>query len=46
MFFLLSSLGMSRGDEDFYASTNSLSYGTHKPTKEAVDKMTNDLEKQ
>jgi len=34
------------GDEDFYATTSTLTYGTHKPSREAVEKMTNDLEKQ
>ena len=32
--------------EDFYADTKSLIYGTHKPSKQAVDKMVEDLEKQ
>ncbi len=32
--------------EDFYADAGTLSYGTHKPAPEAVDKMVKDLEKQ
>ena len=36
----------NRGVEDFYADTKTLTYGTHKPSNEAVEKMVNDLEKQ
>lgn len=34
------------GEEDFYATTKTLTYGTHKPSREAVDKMATDLDKQ
>jgi len=34
------------GEDDFYANTKTLVYGSHKPTNEAVDKMCADLEKQ
>lgn len=32
--------------EDFYPTTNSLIYGTHTPTKEGIDRMVEDVEKQ
>lgn len=32
--------------EDFYATTQTLTYGTHKPSATAVDKMVQDLDKQ
>jgi hypothetical protein len=32
--------------QDFYATTRTVAYGTHKPSTEAVDKMAGDLEKQ
>lgn len=38
--------GDFRKEEDFYADSKSLAYGTHKPSREAVDKMVGDLEKQ
>lgn len=34
------------GNEDFYATTSTLTYGTHKPAPSAVDKMVVDLQKQ
>lgn len=34
-----------RGD-DFYATTQTLTYGSHKPSATAVDKMVQDLDKQ
>uniref|UniRef100_A0A3Q2U5K5 Pre-mRNA-splicing factor SYF2 n=1 Tax=Fundulus heteroclitus TaxID=8078 RepID=A0A3Q2U5K5_FUNHE len=32
--------------EDFYPTSNSLSYGTHVPTKDGIDRMVEDVEKQ
>lgn len=32
--------------DDFYATTSTLTYGTHKPAPSAVDKMVEDLNKQ
>ncbi len=32
--------------EDFYATSKTLTYGTHKPDKHQVEKMAEDLEKQ
>lgn len=32
--------------EDFFPTSNSLLHGTHVPSKEGVDKMVSDLEKQ
>jgi pre-mRNA-splicing factor SYF2 len=32
--------------EDFYANKQTLTYGTHKPSQIAIDKLTNELEKQ
>lgn len=37
---------LSRGEENFYADTSTLTYGTHKPTNEAMERMVTDLEKQ
>lgn len=34
------------GDEDFYATSKSLAYGTHRPDPKSVDKMVKDLTKQ
>lgn len=35
-----------RGDEAFYATANTLIVGKHKDSKEAIDRMVADLEKQ
>lgn len=32
--------------EDFYPTSNSLIHGTHVPTKEGIDRMVEDVEKQ
>jgi hypothetical protein len=36
---------LNRGN-DFYADTSTLTYGTHKPTPDAMSKMVTDLDKQ
>lgn len=43
--FLINLLALHSG-EDFHPTSNSLIHGTHVPTKEGVDRMVEDVEKQ
>lgn len=43
--FLIVLLVLHSG-EDFYPTSNSLIYGTHTPSKEGIDRMVEDVEKQ
>lgn len=42
---LICSLFLCSG-EDFYPTSNTLIHGTHVPTKEGIDRMVEDVEKQ
>lgn len=44
--FLILLLVLLHSGEDFYPTSNSLSYGSHVPTKEGIDRMVEDVEKQ
>lgn len=43
--FLIVLLVLHSG-EDFHPTSNSLIYGTHVPTKDGIDRMVEDVEKQ
>lgn len=44
--FDMETLWLSFSGEDFHPTSNSLIHGTHVPSKEGVDRMVDDLEKQ